>query len=41
MHGDKKAEDEFVIREDREGKLQFVGDFDGLYTNDIHTICTQ
>ena len=31
----KKAKDEFVFREDREGKLQFVGDFDGLYACDI------
>ena len=35
MHSDKKVKDEFVFREDREGKLQFVGDFDALYASDI------
>ena len=31
----KKAKDEFIFQEDRDGKLQFVGDFDGLYASDI------
>ena len=31
----KKAKGEFIFREDRDGKLQFVGDFDGLYASDI------
>ena len=35
MHNDKKAKDEFIFQEGRDGKLQFVGDFDGLYASDI------
>ena len=31
----KKAKDEFIFQEGRDGKLQFVGDFDGLYASDI------
>jgi hypothetical protein len=31
----KKAKDEFIFQEDRDGTLQFVGDFDGLYASDI------
>ena len=31
----KKAKGEFIFQEDRDGKLQFVGDFDGLYASDI------
>ena len=31
----KKAKDEFIFQEDRDGRLQFVGDFDGLYASDI------
>jgi len=31
----KKAKDEFIFEEVRDGKLQFVGDFDGLYASDI------
>ena len=31
----KKVKNEYIFREDRDGKLQFVGDFDGLYASDI------
>ena len=31
----KRAKGEFIFQEDRDGKLQFVGDFDGLYASDI------
>ena len=32
----KKAKDAFIFQEGRDGKLQFVGDFDGLYASDIY-----
>ena len=36
MYNDKKkAKSAFIFQEDRDGKLQFVGDFDGFYASDI------
>ena len=32
----KRAKNEFIFQEDQDGKLQFVGDFDGLYAIDIN-----
>jgi hypothetical protein len=31
----KKVKDEFIFQENRDGKLQFVGDIHGLYASDI------
>ena len=36
MQSDKKNKNEFIFQEDRHGKLQFVGDFNGLYAIDMN-----